>query len=72
MLEKGLISEKEDENKSFNDMAVVYDYARSSVERVLKQGIISGYSEGDFRPLNNATRAETAAIIYRILDRIKG
>ena len=67
-----IIEEKEENGKytDFSDIAKVSDYARTSVINVHKQELISGYTEGDFRPMNNATRAETAVIIQRILNRI--
>ncbi len=73
MILKGFLEEKKEDSKytNFTDIDTVSDYARSSVITIHKQKIISGYTEGDFRPMNSATRAEVAAIIQRILDKIK-
>ncbi|MBQ7095884.1 MAG: S-layer homology domain-containing protein [Clostridia bacterium] len=49
---------------SFQDGAKIASWARSSVNKCAAAGIIVG-SEGKFHPLNNATRAEAAAVIYR-------
>ena len=36
-----------------------------------KNKIIQGYPDGEFKPDNNATRAEASTIIVRLLDKIK-
>ena len=50
----------------FSDGASVGDYAKEAVASLSKAGIINGYQDGTFAPLANATRAETAVMIYRI------
>ncbi len=40
-----------------------------SVVGSIKYGWISGYNDGTFRPLNTITRAETATIVNRMLNR---
>ena len=37
------------------------------IETAYSRNIISGYSDGTFRPGNNATRGQITAIIYRVL-----
>lgn len=49
---------------SFKDGGTIASWARSSVNKCAAAGIIVG-SDGKFHPLNNATRAEAAAVIYR-------
>src|SRR3954469_5696262 len=39
----------------------------SFVETAYNHGIISGYSDGTFRPNNNATRGQISVIVYRAL-----
>lgn len=39
------------------------------VEDVSKKGIMKGYTNGNFGPVNNLTRGELATIIYRIHER---
>lgn len=53
---------------SFSDKESISGYAEASVEIAVKAGIITGYTDSTFRPLNNATRAEAAAIILRIYN----
>lgn len=50
----------------FNDEESVSDYASNSVMDMSRAGIISGFDDGTFRPLENATRAQAAVIIYRM------
>ena len=52
---------------SFNDKSKVTDYAKSAVETMRKSGIITGDQNGNFNPANNASRAEVATVITRIL-----
>lgn len=51
----------------FADQKQIGAYAREAVEHLQQTGIINGYSDGTFRPLNLTTRAEAAALIYRIM-----
>ncbi|WP_339264704.1 S-layer homology domain-containing protein [Paenibacillus sp. FSL R5-0470] len=51
----------------FADQKQIGAYAREAVEYLQQSGIINGYSDGTFRPLNLTTRAEAAALIYRIV-----
>jgi hypothetical protein len=51
----------------FADQKQIGAYAREAVEHLQQSGIINGYSDGTFRPLNLTTRAEAAALIYKIL-----
>lgn len=52
---------------SFGDTDKVASYAKDSVELMRKSGIIAGDQNGKFNPLNNASRAEVATVITRIL-----
>lgn len=52
---------------SFTDAAEIPQYARGFVGAASAKGILQGFPDGSFRPLNNATRAETAAMILRII-----
>ncbi|MOA24722.1 hypothetical protein D3C78_1454130 [compost metagenome] len=51
----------------FADQKQIGAYAREAVEYLQQTGIINGYTDGTFRPLNLTTRAEAAALIYRIM-----
>ena len=37
------------------------------IETAYNHGIISGYSDGTFRPNNNATRGQISVIVYRAI-----
>ena len=52
---------------SFTDSGSISDYAKTAVGYFASKGIVNGVGNGLFAPLNNATRAETAVIIYRIV-----
>lgn len=54
----------EEENTSFADIDDVSDYAVEAVSKLSAAKIINGYEDGSFKPLNPATRAEAAKLIY--------
>lgn len=47
------------------------NWAEAAIRRVIAAGIMAGYPDGSFRPDQPATRAELAAALDRILDRLK-
>ncbi len=51
----------------FADSEMISDYAKEAVDVLAGAGIISG-DNGNFLPMNNATRAETARMLCGILD----
>jgi len=53
---------------SFSDMARAGRYARDSITAAAGAGIINGYEDHTFRPKDQATRAEVAAILIRLLE----
>ena len=53
--------------KTFSD--INGHWAQKSIELAAGNGWINGYDDGTFRPNNNITRAETFAMINRVLDR---
>lgn len=58
-----------DAEAEFSDSNAVSDYAKESVKKLCGAGIING-SDGKFNPKSNLTRAEAAAIISRLLEKI--
>jgi len=52
---------------AFKDSKNVASFAKDAVELMRKSGIISGDQNGNFNPINNASRAEVATVITRIL-----
>lgn len=53
--------------KTFSD--ITGHWAQKSIELAAGNGWINGYTDGTFRPNNNITRAETFAMINRVLNR---
>lgn len=56
------------EISNFDDSHLVSDYAREGVSVLIKEEIILG-NDKKINPLGTATRAETAVIMYRILNK---
>lgn len=54
------------ENGEFSDGGSIADYAKYQVRWAKGNGIITGRPDGSFGPKDNATRAETAAMISRL------
>lgn len=52
---------------AFKDSKNVASFAKDAVELMRKSGIITGDQNGNFNPTNNASRAEVATVITRIL-----
>ena len=63
----GEIASAESENIKFDDESTIADYAKSAVSKLSSLKIING-SDNKFMPLSNATRAETACMIHRLLN----
>ena len=60
--------EAKKEAKQFVDSLHISKYARTPVVACQIAGIIKGYKDGWFRPLNTITRQESAAMIWRFMD----
>jgi hypothetical protein len=58
----------EREYPGFSDGNAISGYAADAVERCYKAGIINGMPDGSFSPKGHATRAEFAAMIYRLAN----
>ncbi len=54
---------------TFGDTASISDWALPSVELAVAQGFIFGMDNGNFEPNSTATRAQAAAIAFRILGK---
>lgn len=59
-----------DEAKSFADNNAISSWAKEAVAFCSGCGIILGRSDGSFAPQENATRAENAAVIERLIEKI--
>lgn len=63
----GMISGED--KQSFADSSVIADYAKNAVSALHAIGLINGKGNNMFMPLDNLTRAEAAAMIWRMLQR---
>lgn len=57
------------EAASFSDEAQVSDYALPAVKLLRAEGIVNGDDNNNFNPMAEATRAESAVIIYNMLGK---
>jgi hypothetical protein len=55
------------ELSAFSDSSTVDSWAVSGMEEAVKAGIVSGMTADTLAPLANATRAQAAAMIYKML-----
>lgn len=56
------------EENAFSDKSDISEYACESVLKMAKLGIMTGRGDGRFEPTATATRAETAKVIYALLE----
>lgn len=63
----GKTLEQKEEEKSFTDKADIADWAKDSVKVMQMAGVLSGYPDDTFRPLNYLTRAEAASLLVRFM-----
>ena len=54
---------------NFTDKAEIADWAKAAVDTASSVGLISGMGDGTFAPNANATRAQAASIVKRLLDK---
>jgi len=55
-----------DDTELFADDEDISAYAKDAVYRMRKHNIVGGVGNGEFKPKANATRAETAKVIYEL------
>ncbi len=53
---------------SFTDAGDISAYAHEAVAAMVGSNVVSGYTDGSVKPLNNASRAEAAAMLSRLLE----
>lgn len=70
-----IIGEKAIENYDFTNSKISDVNSNSKynldIIKVFSLGIINGYPDGSFKPQNTLTRAESATIVYRLIDESK-
>jgi hypothetical protein len=57
---------------SFADNGEIASWATKAVAQAQQIGLINGQPGNRFTPLDTATRAEAAAVLYRLLDKAEG
>lgn len=55
-------------NADFADIADISGYAVSAVKNLASLGIVTGMPDGSYAPMQNVSRAQAAAIIYRAIN----
>jgi len=61
------VTSKNDAELSFTDNNKISDYAKEAVAYLASRQIINGFQDGRFGALENATRAQTAVMVYNII-----
>lgn len=56
---------------SYTDSDAISEYAVSAIQYVVGLGLMTGRSESEINPKDTATRAETAAVIIRMIEKLK-
>ncbi|PUB12927.1 S-layer homology domain-containing protein [Paenisporosarcina sp. OV554] len=56
-------------NKKYKDESKINDYAKQSIMNANELGLMYGRSNGKFDPKQPTTRAETAVVLYRMLEK---
>ncbi|MBQ8587772.1 MAG: S-layer homology domain-containing protein, partial [Clostridia bacterium] len=70
MLYRALDKEAESADLTqFTDADSVSDYSRAAVAYLANMGVISGYTDGSFRPKAQISRAEAAKLVYELLNK---
>ena len=61
---------KDTNTLSHNDVFTISDWATSGMHFCIAAGIVGGDDHGNLNPLNNATRAEAAAMFQRFCEKV--
>lgn len=56
---------------AFEDGGAIADYAKAAVDGMVSIGALNGVSDTRFEPAGEATRAQAATVIWRILSRLQ-
>jgi len=61
--------DKKDSKNKFGDDDKISEFAKTAVYALYEGDVISGVGENNFNPQGSATRAETAKIVYNLLNK---
>ena len=67
MEQAGMVLNNGQLTENFQDRGQISSYALFSVERLQRQGIVSGAEDNRFLPKGNTTRAEAAKMLYTVV-----
>ncbi|MBJ6360619.1 S-layer homology domain-containing protein [Paenibacillus sp. GCM10012307] len=70
MLARTLQASGSTKDVQFEDAGRLPNWAKSSIGLLAEKNIINGFKDNTFRPNANATRAQAATMIYRLLDEL--
>lgn len=62
-----MLRETVGESLGFTDSHSLHEWSRGLIGAAAAEGMITGYDDGSFRPFNNITRGEVAAMLVRVL-----
>lgn len=68
----GLNNDIQTNNVTFTDESKISDYAKEAVSYLASAGIINGMDDGSFCGRDNASRAQAAQMIYKVLKSMEG
>ena len=68
----GLNNDIQTNNVTFTDESEISDYAKEAVSYLASAGIINGMDDGSFCGRDNASRAQAAQMIYKVLKSMEG
>src|SRR5699024_4438496 len=68
MIARAYDLEESEEEADFTDADDISDYAVGFVNAAAEAGFIEGYPEGDYKPQRDITRAQSAVILYRVMN----
>lgn len=66
---KGMETAQTGDLSQFTDAAQISEWASANVSWAVGNGILSGRGDGTLDPKGNTTRAETAAILHRLIEK---
>lgn len=64
-----IIEDTPNDSHLFTDLSTASSWAQEAIQAAMREGLISGRTDGTFDPHDTLTRAETAQIIYNLLQR---
>ncbi len=62
-----MLQETVGETLGFSDTRTLSEWSRGLIGAAVKEGVLNGYSDGSFKPANNITRGEVAAMLVRAI-----